>query len=285
MTADTGLTELRVVSIYTFLRGNPAKAKEGNGKPKLALNLENVPGPFVAVLIGRHDEDEGLGRIIFNAYPSIKLKKSLASEWQEETSAPVNEWTRSTYFAIKSNPSELLQIGLRDKLSSWRVAPWAEREPVGCSRKGHGVTNHARLPYGSTPGSVRSTEVRTVRTVYRTTLISVLCTAAKKSIRPIEQIGMEAMSQNGKTLKGDVPPPPDRSTRAQGDQKQWFTTPSSIKSLFDNFPLRTYPPNELSPCDAQDATQHRLYIFTTAEGARLGSPSYNPSCLKWQVSL
>lgn len=93
------------------------------------------------------------------------------------------------------------------------------------------------------------------------------------------------MSQTGKTPQADVPPPPDNPSRVEGVQKQWFATPSSIKRLFDKFPLRTYPPNELPQRDTRDATQHLLYIFTTAEGARLGSPSYNPGCLKWQVSL
>ena len=93
------------------------------------------------------------------------------------------------------------------------------------------------------------------------------------------------MSQTGKTPKADVSPPPDNPSREEGVQKQWFATPSSIKRLFDKFPLRTYPSNELPQRDSRDATEHLLYIFATAEEARLGSPSYNPSCLKWQVSL
>lgn len=93
------------------------------------------------------------------------------------------------------------------------------------------------------------------------------------------------MSRSGKTPNTDESPPPDKPTRVGGSQKQWFTTPSSIKCLFDKFPLRTYPPNELPQRDTRDGTQHLLYIFTTPEGARLGLPSYNPSCLKWQASL
>lgn len=93
------------------------------------------------------------------------------------------------------------------------------------------------------------------------------------------------MSQSGKTLQADESPPPDKPARAEGGQRHWSTTPSSIKRLFDKFPLRTYPPNELPQRDTRNATQHLLYIFATAEGARLGSPSYNPSCLKWQASL
>ena len=90
------------------------------------------------------------------------------------------------------------------------------------------------------------------------------------------------MSQPGKI---DAARPPDRPGRVGGSQKEWFTTPSSIKRLFNNFPLRTYPPNELPQRETRDGTQHRLYIFTTPEEADSGSPSYNPSCLKWQASL
>lgn len=67
-------------------------------------------------------------------------------------------------------------------------------------------------------------------------------------------------------------------------QGQWFTTPPIIERLFNNFPLRTYAPNEPPQRTATERSHHSLYVFTTCEAARLGSPSYNPSCLKWQVN-
>lgn len=75
VTTDAGLTGSWVVSIYTFFKGSPTIAK-------VTLNLENVPGPFVAMLISRHDEDDGLTRITFNEYfhksieePSSKMAR------------------------------------------------------------------------------------------------------------------------------------------------------------------------------------------------------------------
>jgi hypothetical protein len=63
-----------------------------------------------------------------------------------------------------------------------------------------------------------------------------------------------------------------------------FTIPPPLKRLFDTFPLVTYPANELPLRAPQNRHQHALYVFTTADGAVSGAPSYNPSCLKWQVS-
>ena len=70
---------------------------------------------------------------------------------------------------------------------------------------------------------------------------------------------------------------------SQAGQKPWFTTPAPIKRLFDKFPLRTYPPNELPQRRESVSTEHILYVFATEEGAKEGRPSFNPSCLKWQV--
>jgi len=63
-----------------------------------------------------------------------------------------------------------------------------------------------------------------------------------------------------------------------------FTIPPPLKRLFDTFPLVTYPANELPLRAPRNRHQHALYVFTTADGAVSGAPSYNPSCLKWQVS-
>ncbi|KAG0635912.1 hypothetical protein HOY80DRAFT_1091075 [Tuber brumale] len=61
--------------------------------------------------------------------------------------------------------------------------------------------------------------------------------------------------------------------------------PQFFKTLFDSFPLLTYPANSLpSRCPASD-TIPSLYVFTTSEDAVSGNPSFNPSCLKWQAYL
>ena len=82
------------------------------------------------------------------------------------------------------------------------------------------------------------------------------------------------------TTKQESPATKSPATRTGN---QWFTTPKPIKRLFDKFPLQTLPANELPVRTAQNRDQHTLYIFTTEQAARHGEPSFNPSCLKWQV--
>lgn len=78
----------------------------------------------------------------------------------------------------------------------------------------------------------------------------------------------------------------------------WLALPTPIRRLFKLFPLVTYPPTPL-PCRSPTAgaatttttsssssgQRPRLYIFSSEEDARLGRPSYNPACLKWQTLL
>lgn len=73
-----------------------------------------------------------------------------------------------------------------------------------------------------------------------------------------------------------VPPAPTRM----------LAVPGPIAALFNRVPLAVYPPNDL-PLRSPSSDTHRdtpiLYVFTTSNGARTGAPSFNPSCLKWQV--
>lgn len=64
----------------------------------------------------------------------------------------------------------------------------------------------------------------------------------------------------------------------------WFAVPRPIRNLFDLFPLRVLASEEL-PARAPAAARRRaaLYVFADDGEAALGNPSYNPSCLKWQV--
>ncbi|KAI4096464.1 MAG: hypothetical protein LQ344_000972 [Seirophora lacunosa] len=86
--------------------------------------------------------------------------------------------------------------------------------------------------------------------------------------------------------------PQDEETKSRNIQSQlkptpspWLTTPKPIKRLFDNFPLVTYPANELPTRNPVDRSRNTLYIFARDDDARNGSPSFNPSCLKWQTYL
>lgn len=63
--------------------------------------------------------------------------------------------------------------------------------------------------------------------------------------------------------------------------------PRPLQQLFDHFPLRAYEANHL-PERSQQLTSSdlpTLYVFSTDSDARLGLPSFNPGCLKWQASL
>jgi metaxin len=67
--------------------------------------------------------------------------------------------------------------------------------------------------------------------------------------------------------------------------RDYFSVPAPIKRFFDHFPLVTYPPNDLPQRALSSRRGNRLFVFTDAAGARHGSPSFNPQCLKWQAYL
>ncbi|CAE7022754.1 hypothetical protein PTNB73_02320 [Pyrenophora teres f. teres] len=76
-----------------------------------------------------------------------------------------------------------------------------------------------------------------------------------------------------------------RSSKQQPPPRSLFSVPAPIKQLFDQFPLLTYPVNDLPQRAPQHRNAHVLYVFTTDKGAIGGAPSYNPACLKWQAYL
>lgn len=61
--------------------------------------------------------------------------------------------------------------------------------------------------------------------------------------------------------------------------------PSAIKVLFDKVPLVTYDTNPLPARSSKSSKRPRLYVFSTPEDAAAGRPSFNPTCLKWQVCI
>jgi hypothetical protein len=72
-----------------------------------------------------------------------------------------------------------------------------------------------------------------------------------------------------------------KSTRRVRD---FFLIPAPIKQLFDLVPVLTYPPNQLPLRAPKPARIPSLYVFSKDQDAAAGRPSFNPSCLKWQVS-
>lgn len=67
--------------------------------------------------------------------------------------------------------------------------------------------------------------------------------------------------------------------------RDFFSVPAPIKRIFDRFPLTTYPPNDLPERSGTNPQGNRLFVFADATSARRGKPSFNPQCLKWQVSI
>jgi metaxin len=63
-----------------------------------------------------------------------------------------------------------------------------------------------------------------------------------------------------------------------------FAIPLPVKKLFDRVPLVTYPPNQLPQRTPKSSRIPSLYVFSTEHDAAAGRPSFNLSCLKWQVS-
>lgn len=73
-------------------------------------------------------------------------------------------------------------------------------------------------------------------------------------------------------------------TRQTRKVRDLFSIPAPVKKLFDQVPLVTYPPNDLPQRAPKSSRIPSLYVFADAGNAAAGRPSFNPSCLKWQVS-
>jgi metaxin len=63
----------------------------------------------------------------------------------------------------------------------------------------------------------------------------------------------------------------------------WFAVPEPVRRVFNNFPLKTYPANDLPRRTPSGRQAPILFVFTSPASARRGAPSFNPACLKWQV--
>jgi metaxin len=80
-----------------------------------------------------------------------------------------------------------------------------------------------------------------------------------------------------------MPQKNEDSRRLRSPFFDYFQLPVPIKRIFDKFPLKTYPPNELPHRSPKIRNDILLHVFTTREGAFNNAPSFNPTCLKWQV--
>lgn len=90
-------------------------------------------------------------------------------------------------------------------------------------------------------------------------------------------------------MSDDDPPPRlpndrDGARVQNAAARSLFVIPPSLKRVFDRFPLVCYADNELPlRAPSTKSSEPALYVFTTAEHARTGRPSFNPACLRWQV--
>jgi metaxin len=73
-------------------------------------------------------------------------------------------------------------------------------------------------------------------------------------------------------------------TRQANRVRDFFSIPAPVKRLFDKVPVLTYAPNELPQRTPKPTKLPTLYVFIKEEDAAAGRPSFNPGCLKWQVS-
>jgi hypothetical protein len=79
--------------------------------------------------------------------------------------------------------------------------------------------------------------------------------------------------------------PTSGSSRASSGFTRLFSIPTPIRMLFDSVPVVVYEPNGLPQRASRETRLPTLYIFSTEKAAAAGRPSFNPSCLKWQVGL
>ena len=104
--------------------------------------------------------------------------------------------------------------------------------------------------------------------------------AAGKTVAEIKSDETKFTSRlNDAATKADI------STAVKATSKSWFEIPEPLRRLFDQFPLVTYSENNLPVRSFANARHNVLCTYTTFEDAALGRPSFNPTCLKWQVRL
>lgn len=111
------------------------------------------------------------------------------------------------------------------------------------------------------------------------------CSNPKVGVHIIHHRKQWTMPQDDTNKEQDGPSSTNREPAVRRrDWRDVFTLPGPIRRTFDQFPLVVYQSND-GPLRAPWVRKsHALYIFTTAKDSKKGAPSFNPSCLKWQVS-
>jgi len=89
----------------------------------------------------------------------------------------------------------------------------------------------------------------------------------------------------GMTEDSATRPPRASETRKEppASRLKWPSLPEPVRRVFDRFPLTTYAANALPQRAPRQRGEHVLFVFQFADGPGVKEPSYNPSCLKWQV--
>ncbi|KAH6649786.1 hypothetical protein F5144DRAFT_588431 [Chaetomium tenue] len=123
------------------------------------------------------------------------------------------------------------------------------------------------------PGRCKTEDTPRIGTFTTTLRSTYLSFAERNTVRPF------SFKSPFSTGMSSIPSPASSWRKMQ--------IPRPLQQLFDHFPLQTYEPNHL-PERSQHLTSSdipTLYVFSTDSDARLGLPSFNPGCLKWQTLL
>lgn len=76
----------------------------------------------------------------------------------------------------------------------------------------------------------------------------------------------------------------DRQRSSAPQKRGFFDIPQPLKRIFDKFPLVAYDANQLPSRSPKRRQEHILYVFASDDDAKQENASFNPACLKWQVS-
>jgi metaxin len=106
--------------------------------------------------------------------------------------------------------------------------------------------------------------------------------------------GVPAPDSTDKAIDPKNVSPTSAFSRQAQNVRDFFSVPAPVKRLFEAVPLLVYESNELPERalkvkgggkGTRGGNVPSLYVFAKEEDARSGRPSFNPGCLRWQVSF
>jgi metaxin len=110
-------------------------------------------------------------------------------------------------------------------------------------------------------------------------------TRVRSRVSMVKRICNEHISMPPKETTEEVAEEKSSFSKSTRKVRDFFSIPAPVKQLFDLVPVVTYPPNQLPLRAPKPARIPSLYVFSKDQDAAAGRPSFNPSCLKWQVGI